>query len=480
MRISIGLSVLALTLGAAHAQDSANAAADDFTFVQGVLALLQVGSGGITQEEILARLTKPIRQFDRNGDGLDLADAASQARIEEAAMRAAALAPLLTYDLDGDRIVTRAELTETLAYPSAFASGGGEQLFTARDANKDGNLSWEELTLLDERQTERIRRVGVEQFLESVSAFAPEYRERFTLDDASALVPVIMPLLDKDGNGIATIEEIRALQLAATRAPAAEPVPVSCDMPNVPAGAEVLLVGIYEGNRYASVNLGDITEDTGFSEIRVEEGETPLYVVLSAYSAVVWNFTGQTDRVSTVVVSGYNPGGVVGIDAGKVAFLEGRDCLARAHEFPSVEGIRVTAQLRSLLGTEIAAGGAYALSQIAIPSMVVDDASKHSERGKPAVIVDPAAVVAETDVSTFEVLPGRAGIRQLLDNGSLEAVEGGFRIVKPIPHYPAGLHGAHSAYFILGKGVPKPGGDPGHSCVISEEDGSIVDGGPSC
>jgi hypothetical protein len=476
MRISIGLSVLALTLAAAHAQDPA--APDDFTLVQGVLALLQVGSGGITQEEILARLTKPIRQFDRNGDGLDLADAASQMRIEEAAMRAAALAPLLTYDLDGDRIVTRAELAETLAYPSAFASGGGEQLFAARDADKDGTLSWEELTLLDERQTDRIRRMGVEQFLESVSAFAPEYRGRFTLDDASALVPVIMPLLDKDGNGIATPEEIRTLQVAATRAPAAEPAPVSCDMPDVPAGAEELLVGIYEGNRYASVNLGDITEDTGFSEIRVEEGEAPLYVVLSAYSGVVWNFTGQIDRVSTVVVSSYKPGGVVGIDAGKVAFLEGHDCLARAYEFPSVDGIRVTAQLRNLLGAEVAVGGAYALSQIAVPSMMVDDASRDSERGKPAVIVDPATVVSNTEVSTFEVLPGRAGIRQLLDNGSLEPIEGGFRIVKPIPHYPAGLHGAYSEHFILGKGVPKPGGDPGHSCVISEEDGSIVDGGP--
>ncbi|HXJ34551.1 MAG TPA: hypothetical protein VMS22_11020 [Candidatus Eisenbacteria bacterium] len=40
-----------------------------------------------------------------------------------------------------------------------------------------------------------------------------------------------------------------------------------------------------------------------------------------------------------------------------------------------------------------------------------------------------------------------------------------------IPRFPAGLAGAQAVSFTLGRGVPMPAGDPGHSCVISEETG---------
>lgn len=429
MRIIIGLSILALSLGAVQAQESGTP--DEFATVRSAMTLLQIGSDGITQEEILARLTKPIRQFDRDGDGLDLADAARQVRIEKAAVRSSTLAPLLQLDLDGDRTVTGAELAEALAYPSVFgrSARGSEQLFTARDANKDGDLTWDELMLLDEQQTESIRRMGIEQFLESVSVFTSKYGDRFTLDDAGALAPVIIRLLDTDGNGLATIGEIQALQVTAGRPPAEEPVPASCEMPDVPTGAKVLLVGAYEGLRYASANFGDITEDTGFADVKVEEGDTLLYVVLSAYSPIVWNFAGHIDRVAKVIVSGYRLGGVVGIEADKVTFLEGRDCITRAYDFASVDGFRAKGQVHNLLGAEVAAGGSYGLGEIAIPSMTVDATNESSGRDRQAVTVDPATVVDNTKVSTFEVLPGYAGISQLLDNGSLEAVGGGYRIV---------------------------------------------------
>ena len=37
--------------------------------------------------------------------------------------------------------------------------------------------------------------------------------------------------------------------------------------------------------------------------------------------------------------------------------------------------------------------------------------------------------------------------------------------------FPAGLAGAHSVTFLVMNGTPYPDGDPGHSCVITEETG---------
>lgn len=485
MRIVTGLSILALTLGVVHAQEPA-AMPDDLALLERVMTMLQIGGQGTTEEEILSRLTKPIRQYDRNGDGLDALDAASQARIDNAALQATNVAPLLQFDLDGDRTVTRAELDEVIAYPSIFGGGsGGVELFDARDRNKDGSVSWEELMLLDDRLAGRAQQAGVGQFLESLAIFAPQYRARFTLDDARTLAPLIMSRLDTDGNGIATITEIRERRSAARNPTTDEPVtlapaPPVCEVPAVASGAEVLLVGAYEGERYASVSLGDITEDTGFADITVEDGDTPLYVVLSAYSPIVWNFSGDTARISQVVVSGHKLGGVVGIEAGKVAFLEAPNCFAPAYDFASYDGVRTKGQVERLVDQEVEAGGTYGLGAIAISSMQVDETNTHSGLHRTAVTVDPASVVANTKVATFEVLPGEAGINQLLENGSLVAVNDGYRIVKPIAHYPAGLHGGYSTRFILGKGIPKPGGDPGHSCVVSEEDGSVIAGSAQC
>ena len=52
-------------------------------------------------------------------------------------------------------------------------------------------------------------------------------------------------------------------------------------------------------------------------------------------------------------------------------------------------------------------------------------------------------------------------------------VPGSYRIVGDM-RFPAGLGGAHSATFVLARGVAMPDGSPGHSCVIVEERRSSI------
>jgi hypothetical protein len=47
----------------------------------------------------------------------------------------------------------------------------------------------------------------------------------------------------------------------------------------------------------------------------------------------------------------------------------------------------------------------------------------------------------------------------------------GVQVVRQKIRFPPGLYGAHSVTFLIMKGAPYPDGDPGHSCVVTEEAG---------
>jgi hypothetical protein len=68
----------------------------------------------------------------------------------------------------------------------------------------------------------------------------------------------------------------------------------------------------------------------------------------------------------------------------------------------------------------------------------------------------------------YDILPGRAGIAQLVASGDLTPTLEGYRITRPIAHFPANLTGSVATNFVLGAGIPAPRGSPGHSCVSAE------------
>lgn len=86
------------------------------------------------------------------------------------------------------------------------------------------------------------------------------------------------------------------------------------------------------------------------------------------------------------------------------------------------------------------------------------------------MMLDADTLVAPATVSPYEVLPGRLGLLQLLTSGHIKQVgQGTFHIVRPIPHFPSQLTSGLFLTFVLAPGIPVPGGDPGNSCVMSEE-----------
>ncbi|NND49756.1 MAG: hypothetical protein HKN60_05845, partial [Rhizobiales bacterium] len=96
------------------------------------------------------------------------------------------------------------------------------------------------------------------------------------------------------------------------------------------------------------------------------------------------------------------------------------------------------------------------------------------------VKIRPSSVVSEVKVEPYEVLPQQAGLLQLVAQGALKRGPSGEFIIHKKIRYPAGLNGAHSVKFLLRAGVPEPDGNPGHSCVFSEEKGMVIEGHSAC
>ena len=87
--------------------------------------------------------------------------------------------------------------------------------------------------------------------------------------------------------------------------------------------------------------------------------------------------------------------------------------------------------------------------------------------------VKNGAVTGEARHGFYDVLPQEAGLIQLLEAGAIEvpavvsrsAGMRAFRVLRPIPRFPAGLVGSHAADFRLAQDVPLPPGNPGSSSV---------------
>ena len=295
-----------------------------------------------------------------------------------------------------------------------------------------------------------------------------------------------------------------------------------CALPAPSPRAKVILLSAYETDALSSVSIGPQEAVVHAGRIVVEPGEEPLYVLIPTYSATIWQFSGAVERIERLAMSSLVTGGnradkaepplvgATGIPKERISFFARSSCLGYFVEVPSSQSIQTAAAVRQVTGQEpFKVASAYSVSGISIPSGKVE-ALRDISRKKPTlekgagairfegdisniilragrsaalddlyryspgglVGIDPASVVASLPVRTYEVLPQQAGLVQLLESGALRQNRGGEYIVQKPMRFPAGLHGAHSVKFLVLRGTPVPDGDPGHSCVVVEDQNS--------
>lgn len=557
LTISIALA-LALVSAPTGAQAPTGKPAEDVSPKDWVLDKLRNSTRtGEGVKGVKLVMSMHFRQRDLDGDGISASDNDLADRMARAQGVAIGLGQWAKFDLDGDRIVTRAEVERgAKAEILRMRFGGSDPRVQASinrtiadavarhmeaDGNGDGQITLEEAATHAEKPG-LFNRVAEPL----PGGFDLDKDGTITQAEYDRMVDEVIGGIDTNANGIFDGEELTGIANAVGRAAAAvwnktreelkarerAELKAQCSAPEPIKDARLVLVGAYEGKGVSNVSIGGDDQEVSVAHLQIEEGSEPLEIYVTISDASILHVTGARERVKRLVATSRQGAGarkvprigVVGLPKERVAFLAKSDCLPDFSNGSEASSAGVVGSLTELVGkAPDVTIGVYGIGKLSLPSGHNDGAAqlpkrrilpvasegqakwKEMLRFAPAGLANFTAdeVVAPLHVAPYAVLPQEAGMAQLMDEGAIVAVgrntvrqyggttvvgdakvigmepdaiyfePRGLRIVKKIT-MPAGLNGAHSAAFVLGKGVPVPDGDPGHSCVISEETGKLV------
>lgn len=441
-------------------------------------------------------------------------------------------------DTNKDRKVTANELLHNSNRSHMFYIRSQGTLLDNFDSNSDDMVTFDEIYNIDSALASIEKHKGNDyrlQLLHDMMKIDPNHDGRVYIQEVKYIAQLIFETIDKNGDNIISPEEKRksmhgfsdrfrsvllrhqkdVIVPSKTQKTEAkpsqniqpkqvidrkksQPQSTSCGMPIADQDQIIIAYGTYEGHALSSVSVSGQDRTTQTSTIVIEEGKNPIYLVLSSEKPMIWQMKGKTSRVEKVIIAGPVDGagkinaGIVGVkESKKLYFVSAKQCFKSFYDNESMKRSRAKESLKKELGRmpDIIAGS-YRTSRLSLPSesqtkVSRSDFIKNLDRGYGLYRFYPGGLVkikakdvfSHTKAQDYIVYPQQAGIKQLIEEKKLQPVankRGEFKIVKPIGYFPAGLNGAHSVTFILGTNVAKPKGNPGHSCVISEESGELL------
>lgn len=476
-----------------------------------VLAYDLDGDGAVTKAEIVAVMQPRARQMI-HANGVQLEPTAQQVHLQLDRL----VSDALKLDTDHDDVISAAEIRQEGQRQADQASASWLQGATqfvpmTLDANGDGAVSLAEYEAAVREQFAAIDQDGDGRI--SSGEFA-DFGKR--LNEARQAA-----------------QRAREIQMRKQRLQAAV---AGCDVPAVPRDARIVLLGAQEAKALSNAWIGSQDRLTYVTTVEVAPGPEPLYLALASGGAMIWDIVGATERIAGVVadadvtidksgdarlqrfaaINGAPPRrdgkplvGVMGVAREKVHFTAHTGCLVPATQATmkdgSAEEIATLLLGRSAdeVGGEISAGTFRVPAARHFADRPVRNAIQLPKEGLgellwrdfredyPAGVaeIDVASVVSALSVDHYSVLPGRAGLAELVDSGALMVtgmtrgvrindgnvrpftVPDKFRISRKL-RLPAGVSGT----FVLPSQVPPPDGDVSAVCVLAEPDMKPIGG----
>ncbi|MGD9869244.1 MAG: hypothetical protein AB7U38_14735, partial [Hyphomicrobiales bacterium] len=349
-----------------------------------------------SQEEFIANVMKPLRGYGERRDSIDAKDVEYLSAAEDAQMRAQFMVRLLSRDMDADGRLSIDELrnppTAALRVPGARDRTRDKKAIRkdmTADADGDGFLSFPEILEASKKYRHQTLRTASNQ-LHQMLALDPDGDGVLTAVELENIARAAFKQFDVNGNGwIDTPEASDIADLRKKQKQRQASIPTTdqienCDLPEAGEKDQVVVLGTYEGHAVSSVSVAGLDDETSTGTIAIEKGDTPIYLVATAFEKFIWNVTGDVSRLSRLVIIPTRvktgPGaGVVGVPKDKITFLESGSCFRFFTSSKAGAGTIAKATVgRVLERDDVTAIGTYTISNMPIPS---GSQPKAAERG---------------------------------------------------------------------------------------------------
>jgi Ca2+-binding EF-hand superfamily protein len=288
----------------------------------------------VTWDKVRAHMLVVFYQSNPGERGVTADGIEDMRRIMMAQRRSQATEQILSYDLDGDGIVTREEITAVMQ-PRArqMINANGVQLEpTAQqtrqqldrlvgealkpDLDGDGTISAEEIRQEAQKQAD----LASEGWQRGAARFVPMTLDAdgdgaVSLAEYEAAVRKQFDAIDKDRDGRLSTDEVGEFNQRLTEAFQAaqrereaqirkqrlESAAKGCEVPPAQANVRLALLGAREARALSNAWIGSEDKVTYVTTVEIAPGRDPLYLALASQGAMIWDVVGATERVAGVV-----------------------------------------------------------------------------------------------------------------------------------------------------------------------------------
>ena len=255
---------------------------------------------------------------------------------------------------------------------------------------------------------------------------------------------------------------------------------------------------VYAAGAYGGKTIAFQIDQSGHTgtqiDIEVNQPDKPIVLILGAYEPTIWNISLSPEtQVLAVLVSGYHRQVIAGLsqsipslistydNRGPCGYfyvsqdsLAGLNPLARRIFGRPADMVYPATDGRVVIGAAMPGNARSSASSGPSPESFRDESAPLAgeagleEAVRKGLLRKATAADAEAWVDAViqntphRDIPSVAG--QGIPRPSKPAMYNAYVVLAEFT-YPAGLFGAHSATFLIPKGVPRPKGNPGHSAV---------------
>ncbi|MCB1680444.1 MAG: hypothetical protein H6858_05370 [Rhodospirillales bacterium] len=317
----------------------------------------------MAKEDYMVQIMRFLRSNGDEKRELTKEDLAEQKEAAVLRARREQVSNLIKYDINFDAQVTFGEVERAFSegptgkYEKTFNDNRTEEqkrlMLEQRlkplrelDTNGDEIISYQEMATLSKEKEKQIIEQQTRQYQQYLD-LDPNHDGRLTSEEMESLALKAFAVFDKNDDGYISQEEYEPyLNVLRSYNLFNYSPDQSCSVEPVPKDATLLGVGMYQGLALSTVTAVGQDRETTTVNVKIEEDQPDLFLILSSYDPIIWRFEGHTGAVKHVLVTSYpqnengrSASGVTGVDKSRVTFLS-QKCLPYFHDDRKALGVR--------------------------------------------------------------------------------------------------------------------------------------------